>query len=487
MKTLFAPTRAAKAGIDQTAEAIAGSIPHGYIPIETHQRWTGSAVDAATALNYITILQCVTILSETFASLPVFVYRRRSDGGRDRAEDHPLYRTLHDQANPDLTAYAWRLLLRQHIATWGNHFSEVVREGNGEISLYPIRPDRMRTEWRGGGGRKYTYCSPSGKETEMRPGSVFHVAGLGDGLVGYSPITLMRRAISLARTAERFGQSFFDNGARPATVMKHPGTLSQGAVERLGAQMDALRGAGNAGRTVILEEGLDFDEVGIPPEDAQYMETRLFQKRELAAAYRIPGGMVGDPERGEEKEDEEARKFIKGAIVPGCVNFEQEVSRQLIAEDDVYAEVLVDGYLRGDPKARADAYAVMWEHSALNADGWRRLENLDPLPDGLGETFWRPANWVPVEDVEEEPEPVGGDASEPTQFGADGVSPEGPEETGADAAFGQTAGLVPGTTRAKSALRRFACPTCGKLINRLAAPGTIGYCKACRAERELVE
>jgi HK97 family phage portal protein len=467
--------RAMKA-IDQEASALT-SYQSGYIPIESLQRWTGLGVTAETALNYITIYQCVRILADTFASLPLIVYRRLPSGGKERAEDHPLYRTLHDQPNPSMTSFVWRELLMTHLATWGNAYNEIRRDGAGDIELWPIRPDRIEVKWGTGGRKVYTYISPRGERTEMREGSVFHVQGISlDGLVGISPIDAMRRAIRLARTAEQFGQSFFDNGARPATVLKHPKTLTDGAIERLGAQMDTLRGSGNAGKTVVLEEGLDFGEVGIPPEDAQFMETRLFQKRELASGYGIPGGMVGDPER-EEDEDQESRKFIKRAMVPYFERFEQEVSRQLVESgDDVFAEILADGYLRGDPKARADAYAVMWEHGTLNGDDWRAKENMDPLPDELGKVYYRPANWVPLGQPEDPAPAVGGEASEATQFG-------GPRQ--GEAGDDSPAQVVPQLTRVKMA--QFDCPDCGKLINRLAAPGTVGYCKSCKAERVFEE
>jgi HK97 family phage portal protein len=477
MKTLIAPARAVKS-VDQDAMAQPYSGYGGgvtYVPIEDLRTWTGLGVSPETALNAITVLQCVDKIAKTHASLPMFVYRRvpREGGadGREVARDHPLYRTLHDQVNPEMTSFIWRELLWSHVKTWGNHYSEIVRLGNGDVELYPIRPDRIRVLWGTGGRRKYMYLSPLNGETEMKPGSVFHLMGMSsNGLIGMSPIELMRRTIGLARTAETYGESVFHNGARPAIVMTHPQTLSDGAVTRLGAQMDRLRGEGNAGKTVVLEEGTSIAEVGFPPEDAQFMQLRLFQKRELSGYYDVPGLMVGDPDE-KETWDDASRRFMAG-IQSDLERFEQEAKRQLVLpdEDDIYVEAKAEGFLRADPKARADAHAVEWEHGSLNNDEWRAQENLDPLPNGEGQVYYRPANWVPLGS---DPVAVGGDASRQTQFGA-------------------RAALVDQATRAKAALHmplmtQFDCPECGKLVARKAAPGTIGWCKSCKSERTLGE
>lgn len=471
-------TRARK-GLDQAS--MASSLGHvSTIPFDRISYGT-SGLSPEYAVNVVTVYQCVTLLADTFAQIPLVLYRR-AGGSRERATDHPLYRTFHDAPNPAMSSFLWRRIVMGHLATWGNSYNEIVRVGNGEVQLWPFRPDRIEVKWADGGeSRRYWYHSPTGDRTELDPDRMFHLQGFSsDGLVGVPPISSMRRAIGLYRKAENYGEAVFDNGARPAIVMRHPKTLTPGAVERLGAQMDGLRGSGNAGKSVVLEEGLEVTEIGFPPEDAQFMETRLFQKREVATGYGIPLAAVGDPEFADEKEDETSRKLIK-RMAAHFTNFQQEAQLQVIGDPDLYVEFLVDGYLWGDPKARADALAVAWEHGVINADTWNQIENRPPLPDGLGQTYWRPANWV---DVAEKAVPVGGDASVPTQFGRPGQGQESVDDSEAE--------VVDQLTRAKGlgfpkpgdpAMAQFDCPACGKMINRMAAPGTIGYCKSCRAEK----
>lgn len=395
MKTLIRATKA----IDQESMAGYGAVQ--YVPLENHQVWTGNGVAADTALNIITIYQCVRVLAETYASLPLIVYRRLPGGGKERASEHPLYETLHSSPNPDMTSFVWRELMMAHLATWGNAYNEIVFDAVGRMQLWPIRPDRIEVKWGADGRKAYTYLNPTGGKQPLDPARVFHIPGMSsDGLVGFSPITIMRKAIRLYQSAEQFGTSLFDNNARPATVLSHPKTLSTGAVTRLAGQMEELRGARNAGKTVVLEEGLTVTEVGIPPEDAQFMQTRTFQKREIAAAYRIQLHKVGDYEHATFSNIEELNQdFIQDTMLPWFVRTEQECNVQLIADPDYFAEFLVDGYLRGNAKARAEANAIRWQHGTLNADDWRAMENENPLPDGLGKTYYVPVNYQSVEDA----------------------------------------------------------------------------------------
>jgi phage portal protein BeeE len=167
VKTLVAPRRAIKA-IDQEAMA---QMPNGqYVPIANLQTWTNQYATAGdAALNVATVLTCVRVLSETFASVPLIIYRRLAGGGKERATDHPLYPVLHDQPNPDMTSFVWRELLMSHCATWGNHYSEIAFDGLGRMQLWPIRPDRIVPWYDANGRKQYDYVSPSGARREDDP------------------------------------------------------------------------------------------------------------------------------------------------------------------------------------------------------------------------------------------------------------------------------------------------------------------------------
>lgn len=440
-------------GVDQAqlaSESAIGQQGH-YIPLEELQRWTGMGISAQTALNYIAVYQCVRVLSSFFSQLPLKLYRHRAGGGKDEATDHPLYRTLHLQPNPSLTSVNWRKITMRDLATWGNHFDEMVPDSFGRLHLFPIRPEKVEVRWAADGiTKEFWYLGGLFGKRMFVPGSVFHMQGqTTNGLVGSSPIADLRTTLSLARSAERYGTSLFDNNARPAVVLSHPKTLSEGAITRLTGQMDELRGAGNAGKTVILEEDLKVTPIGFPPEDAEFLATRLTQHRLIYGAYGIPPHKVGDLERATFSNIEhQAIEFVQDGGVPWLVNAEQEYQIQLIEEDDVFAEFLVDGYLRGDAKSRAEALQIRRQNGTLSADEWRELENENPIPDGLGGSYWMPVNMAPV-----------------TPAGA---------EVAADEQAGGT----------KSVAAEVRCPSCNKLLIEMATPPYRATCPRCKAVTE---
>ncbi len=459
MSMLSLATRGLK-GIDQQAMSSPYAGDGRYIPVEAVRNWAGYGISPDTAYNLITVYQCVRVLAETFAAMPLIVYRRLPGGGKERAEDHPLYDVLHRQPNADMTSFVWRELMMSHLATWGNAYNEIAYDLSGRMNLWPIRPDRVEPYYLANGRKGFYYLHPTGGKIELNPAKIFHVQGLSsNGLVGLSPISVMRSTLRLYKTAERYGTTFFDNDARPGTILSHPKNLSDPAITRLRAQMESLKGADNAGRTIVLEEGLTVSEVGIHPEDAQFMETRLFQKREIASAYRIPLHKVGDYERATFSNIEHLSiEFIQDTMLPWFVRTEQDIDTQLIPINEqktVYVEHLVDGYLRGDAKTRAEALAIRWQHGTLSADEWRGIENENPIPDGRGTDYYTPVNY----------EAVGSPSAVPTA----GPAPAGFQRLAAVASLGQ-----------------FDCAVCGKMINRLAAPGTVGFCRDCREERTMV-
>lgn len=355
------------------------------------------------AYGVVAVWACVRVIAETFASLPMILYRRLPKGGKEPATDRDEYWILHDRPNSDMTSMVWRETGQAHVLSWGNHYAEIVRDGFGRLrELWPMLPDRTMVRLEGA-RRVYDYRETSTARPKTLRDNVFHLPGLGyNGLVGFSPIALHRNAIGLYRAAEDFGASTFKNGARPAVVMTHPKTMSQGAIDRLTAQMDRLRGSGNAGKTVLLEEGAGFQTIGIPPEDAQYIETRKFQMQEIARMYRVPPHMVGDLERATFSNIEhQSIDFVVHTIRPWLVRWEQQLKAQLFPSEvpgyrDLFVEFKVDGLLRGDTLTRMQAYNLQIQGGHLSPSEARDLENRNPVLDEDGDDilgyYLRPLN-----------------------------------------------------------------------------------------------
>ncbi|MBC7193875.1 phage portal protein, partial [Marinobacter sp.] len=345
----------------------------------------------------------VDILSRTLASLPLTVYWRLQGGGKERAIDHPLYSILHDLPNPEMTSFELRQALMGHLALWGNAFAEIERDNAGRVvALWPLRPDRMTVK-RDQQGLLYVYrIGTTEEEVALRQRNVMHIRGLSsDGIIGYSPIRMAREAIGLALATEEFGARFFGNGSRPGGVLQHPGKLSDEAARRLKKSWEEMhQGLTQAHRVAILEEGMTWQQVGIPPEDAQFLETRKFQVTEIARIFHIPPHMLADLERSTFSNIEhQGIEFVVHTMRPWLVCWEQAIKRDLFlpSERNIYfAEFLVDGLLRGDIKSRYEAYAVGRQNGWLSADDIRELENMNPLPDGQGKVYLVPLNMVPA-------------------------------------------------------------------------------------------
>jgi len=368
---------------------------------------SGVVVNEQSALRVTAYLAAVKIISETVASLPLIVYRRLQPRGKERAPDHPLYTVLHDQANSEMTAYQFRETLQGHICNWGNGYAEIERDGAGRvIGLWPLLPDRTWPERDPVTQRiRYRTTLPDGDQVILPYERVLHIPGFGyDGLVGHNPVRLAREAIGMALATEEFGASFFGQGATPSGVVEYPNTLSDEAYERyVKSVREAYEGLSKAHRLMILEQGLTFKQITIPPEEAQFLETRKFQVSEIARIFRVPPHMLGDLERATFSNIEhQSIEFVVHTIRPWLVRWEQAIRMKLLTpaeRREFFAEFLVDGLLRGDIKSRYEAYAVGRQNGWLSANDIREMENMNPIPGG--DVYMVNGNMMPVEQAGE--------------------------------------------------------------------------------------
>lgn len=363
--------------------------------------YAGPRVDEDSALRYSAVYACVRIISESIAALPLPLIRQRGRN-KERAEEHPLYRVLHDLANPEMTAFEWRELMFAHVLTWGNGYSEIEFDNRGQIvALWPLRPDKVEEIKRNAQGQlDYVYRLPDNSLRAMPWYRIHHIRGPGDALMGHSPIrTAARQAVGLGLATEEYGARFFSNGAKPGAVLKHPGKLSDPAYERLKASFaEEHQGLSNSHRTKILEEGMDIATIGIPPNEAQFLETRKFQVTEIARIYRVPPHMLADLDRATFSNIEhQSLNFVQHTLLPWLVRHEQAIARDLLSEEErrsYFAKYVVAGMLRGDMASRSQAYTTGINAGYLTRNEARELEDLNPLP-GL-DTPLVPLNMIEV-------------------------------------------------------------------------------------------
>ena len=222
---------------------------------------SGKTMNPKNDVQVPTVYACVRVIAETIASLPVGVYETTANDSQ-KSMDHPLYRLLHDEPNPEMTSFIWRETTLSHLLLWGSAYSQIIRSGKSHIlALYPLLSDRIEVDRGSSGKRTYTYTTSDGKTAYHAPEDVLHIPGLGfDGVMGYSPIALEKAAIGLGIAAEEYGSKFFANGARPSGILTHPNTVKDPAALRASWNA-AYGGSGNANRVAVLEEGVRPDRV----------------------------------------------------------------------------------------------------------------------------------------------------------------------------------------------------------------------------------
>ena len=385
IKSLFGFGQARDKPVDKAADA-------GYSFL-FGRTTSGKPVNERTAMQTTAVYACVRILAEAVASLPLHVYEYQDDGGKKLVHDHPLYYLLHDEPNPEMTSFVFRETLMSHLLIWGNAYAQIIRDGAGRVlGLYPLLPDKMEVQRDDKGNIYYVYSrnsdeNPTFKEygnIKLKAEDVLHIPGLGfDGLIGYSPIAMAKNAVGMTLACEEYGASFFANGANPGGVLEHPGVLKDPSKVRE-SWNSVYRGVSNAHKIAVLEEGMKYQQIGIPPEEAQFLETRKFQINEIARIFRVPPHMVGDLEKSSFSNiEQQSLEFVKYTLEPWLMRWEQSMARRLFSDSEkreYFIRFNVEGLLRGDYASRMNGYAVARQNGWMSANDIRELENLDRIP-----------------------------------------------------------------------------------------------------------
>lgn len=372
---------------------------------------TGRNVDIDSAWSLPAYSASVRAISEDIAKLPFKVYESLPDreangqklpGGKRVASEHPTYRVLHDVANPEMTAFVWRELSVSHLLGWGNCYSEIVRDDRGYVQeLWPLPPNRVEPKRED--DRRYYRIKlarpsaefPDGYQ-ELEAADVFHVPGLGfDGLQGYDPISLMAKSIGVALAAQEHAERFWANNARPGGALVVPADLelSDKAKGKLKSQWQASHGGlGNAQRIALLEDGITFEEIGMPNDAAQFLETRKFQVIEIARSMRMQPHKIMDLERATFSNIEhQALEYVQDTLGGWAGRLEAQARKDLL-KPPFYAELLFDALLRGDSLTRARVWSIYTMSGNVTPNYVNERENFPLRTDAGGDRFMRPLN-----------------------------------------------------------------------------------------------
>ena len=377
---------------------------------------SGAMVTQETALNYAAVFSCVRVISETVAQLPWKTYQKTPSG---KKEADPVKNTvawlLSTQPNPDQTAFMFKRLLVTHALTWGNGYAEIERDGSGRpVWLWPIHPDRVRVERAPSGAVQYRCRGLLGQpDVVLASSDVLHIRGPGDDeLIGTSVIAKAAQSIGLGLAMENFGASFFGNGTNMGGVLMHPQRLSEAARTNLETSLKNRASGKNAMSTLVIEEGMKYERVGIPPNDAQFLESRGFQVIEICRWFRVPPHKVQDLSRATWANIEhQSIEFVTDTVAPWTVNLEEEANVKLFGRQQrgvFYTKFKLAALLRGDTTTRFAAYATGRQWGWLSVNDIRELEDLNRIKGG--DQYIVPSNMTTPEGVEN----IAQKAGEPT-------------------------------------------------------------------------
>lgn len=362
---------------------------------------SGASVSELNAMQLSVVWRCVSKIAGDGSSLPLILYKQTGNDGKERVKDDPLYSLLHDSPNPEMTAMSFREAYMAHILSWGNGYAEIVN-GKGLVgrsvveALYPITPNRVTVKRNKGEIKNiptnaiYYYVSMAGtglQDVALPKEKVLHTPGFSfNGLNGYSPIAAAREAIGLGKTLEEFGASYFENGIRPSFILSTNTTFKDPRARREALE-EVYGGLGHAHRIMLLEEAEKIEKIGIPNDEAQFLETRKYTNIDIGTRiYGLPPHMYGELDSAiKASVEQNAIDYVTGTLRMWLVRVEQSIKMSLMPKDrrgSYFYEHLIDGLLRGDSAARADYYTKAKAGRWMTTNEIRARENLPPIEGG---------------------------------------------------------------------------------------------------------
>lgn len=355
----------------------------------------GYNVDTNFALTFSAYYRAITLIAASMAIMPIKIYRKIKEGdkvvGREEVGDHPANDIV--GWSPDAgetTSYMWRETMTAHACSVGNGVSEIVRNNRGQAMLaYVLNPNKVTFERNPQTGKRQ-YKLMEAKEKILTPSQVLHVPALSwDGWVGKAPLRLARETILLGKTTEKFGMSFFEKGARPMGFLTKPNNLNEKQRQNLRQEWKELHeGLKNFLNVGILSGGLDWKDVGISPEEAQFLLTRKFQVEEICRWFGIPPHMMANMENAKFNNVEQTLiEFMTFTLFPWIKRWEGELNLKLFTPKEAftyYAEFNFEALLRVDLQTKMKAIELDLKTGRKTIDETRMLDNLNPYPNGLG-------------------------------------------------------------------------------------------------------
>lgn len=354
----------------------------------------GIVVTARNAFTFSAVFDAVNQGSSDVAKLPLNYLRRRTDGGSDHYTQSRTYRLLKEEPNPEMSSMEFRRTLQAHAMTLGGGYAEIERDGAGRpFWLWPITPDRVeerREKLTDGSDGPIFYRIDSKDDIPAR--DIIHIRGLGyDGLSGYNVIDKARQAIGLALAAEKFGATFFGEGAAFPGLLGLKAAVGPDALKALAANIREQDGRASWHKFLLLDNDPSFTSFGVEPQKAQMNELRTKQVEEVARFFNFPVHKLKNLDRATNNNiEQQDLEYYKGFMLNWTVSWEQELARKLVPANErglVYFKHNFNAFLRADTVARTALYTALIDRGVFNADMVLELEDMNPQPNGLGKQY----------------------------------------------------------------------------------------------------
>ncbi len=402
----------------------------------------GVTIGPTSAMAISAFFCGVNLITGWLASCKCLLYERIDEQSKRRLKAHPVYRVIHDQFSPTMTAYqGWRTV-GGHLILWGNAFAlKILDPYRGDLlGLRLLHPSQVRVK-RIKGTMTLIYevrLEENAEPVTLTRQQIFHVPGPGfNGLTGFSVLSLARESLGLTAAMEQYGAAFFGQGVNAGGFLEHPNKLTPEAYKRLQESVNDMSGLPGSHKWRILEEGMKFNKNMIPLEDAQFLLSRTFQIQEIARWLNLPPHKLKELSRATFSNIEHQQiENIQDNLQPWATLVENEIWLQLLRPEeqaDLFSEFLLESLLRGDTVAQNNALAIERQHGVINANEWRAIKNRNPQPGDQGEKYLVASNMmdaaqvgkakpaptyppgaVPVKPAEE-PAPDEGDEGDPAE------------------------------------------------------------------------
>jgi HK97 family phage portal protein len=363
------------------------------------QTASGEAITVDKALSVGAFYAGVKFISQTIGMAPINMYRRIDDKSKEKAPAHPLHHLLHSEPSPYWTPLTWKQQMTSDAIVYGNGYSLIHWDGASSFvkELQPLRPWRVRVAFESNGEPVYLWKpDESNEEKRVSFGNMFHLPGFGNNFCGLSTVVQAKEAIALALSLEQHATRYFSQGAVLGGTIEFPetvGEIKSSTYDRLRASFNRdFGGVEKHHLWKILEYGAKANPLSATNVESQFLEARRFVVDEMARWLGLRPHTLGQLERAIKSNiEEQARELLMFDLLPWFVKWEQVIKRDLIiAPQKYFAEFNVDMLLRGDTRARWEAYKVAIEHGVMSPDEVRAKENFNPREDGRGSIYWEP-------------------------------------------------------------------------------------------------